>query len=289
MTGPIAAAGGVVWRDTNNAIEVALVHRPRYDDWTLPKGKLRPGETELTGGVREVDEELGAVVAVSRRVARVHYVSDGAPKTVTYWAMRWVDGEFTPTREVDQIRWLTPAKARAQLTYDLDRGVLRDFAALPVPDSTIVLVRHAHAGKRRAWTGTDHERPLDDLGRQQALSLAGTLRHFGPDHIVSADPLRCVQTLQPLAALVGIPVRVDPVFGDEQYVRSASATKTALLALAKPGQVSVVCSQGITIPSLVERLGPGVPHPDTRKGAAWVLSFVDGDVIAADYYEPSPP
>ncbi len=82
-------------------------------------------------------------------------------------------------------------------------------------------------------------------------------------------------------------VRIDPVFGDESYIRTRSATEDAVLALAKPGRVSIVCSQGVTIPGLVERLGRGVRPPDTRKGAFWVLSIVDGNVVSADYYEDS--
>jgi len=80
-------------------------------------------------------------------------------------------------------------------------------------------------------------------------------------------------------------VRIDPAFNDDAFARSASTTQTAVLALAKPGKVSVICSQGMTIPALVDRLGPGVGSSDTRKGAVWVLSMVDGDVVAADYYE----
>ena len=130
----VAAAGGVVWRGRRGDIEVALVHRPRYDDWTLPKGKLEDGESELAAAVREVGEELGAAVAVSRRVGRVHYRHDGAKKTVAYWAMRYLAGEFVPNDEVDAIEWLTPAHAAKRLTYAVDLPVLADFAALPVPD-----------------------------------------------------------------------------------------------------------------------------------------------------------
>ena len=98
-----------------------------------------------------------------------------------------------------------------------------------------------------------------------------------------------MQTVEPLAKTLGISVDIEPIFGDESYLSSWSLTHTALLALlTRPGRTSVVCSQGVTIPALIERTGPGVRHSDTRKGAAWVLSAVDGDVIAADYYDGAP-
>lgn len=265
------------------------MHRSRYDDWSLPKGKLSPGEHELAAAVREVGEETGSSVAVSRRIGRVRYLVGDTPKTVTYWAMQHTGGTFVPNDEVDRLDWLTPGKAAKRLSYDLDRSTVKDFAALPVPDSVVALVRHARAGRRRDWHGDDNLRPLDDTGIRQALYLGGLLRCFGPRRVVSAEPVRCMQTVEPLGAMLGLPVEVDPLFSDEHYVRSSAPTIDAVHALlAKPGGSTVICSQGVTIPSLIEVLSPGVRHADTPKGAVWVLSAVDGDVIAADYYEPSP-
>ena len=280
----VAAAGGVVWRDGTGDVEVALVHRPRYDDWSLPKGKLEHREPELSAAVREVGEELGATVAVSRRLGRVRYHHDGLKKTVVYWAMRHLDGAFVPGAEVDAVEWLSPAQAGKRLTYGVDRPVLADFAALPVPDSVIVLVRHAKAGKRSDWPGEDRLRPLDAAGVHQATDLVGLLRCFAPQQVISADVTRCVQTVEPLARSLGVDVRLDPAFADDSYVETPTATQTALLSLAKPGTVTVVCSQGTTIPGLIDDLGPGTDASDTRKGSAWALSLVDGDIIAADYY-----
>jgi 8-oxo-dGTP diphosphatase len=149
----------------------------------------------------------------------------------------------------------------------------------------IVLVRHGRAGKRSDWRGKDRERPLDQLGVEQAQRLVELLAHFGPDRIVAADLVRCAQTVKPLAKHLGLDVRTDPAFSDDEYARSPSRTEDAVLALAKPGRVSVVCSQGVAIPGLVERLGRGVVDSDTRKGAFWVLSIVDGNVVCTDYYE----
>ena len=281
----IRAAGGVVWRVHSGSVEVAVAHRPKYDDWSLPKGKLEPGESELDAAVREVGEELGVRVGVSRRIGTIGYeVADGT-KSVTYWVMRLAGGEFTANDEVDELDWLTPKRARERLTYHVDRRIMSDFAAVPLPDSLIVLVRHARAGKRSEWDGDDTRRPLDKAGRRQAIRLAELLGHFAPDRVYAGDLTRCVQTMEPLADALGVPIHTDRVFTDEVYDRSPVATEDAVLALAKPGKVSVVCSQGVTIPGLVERLGRGVVASDTRKGAFWVLSIVDGNVVSTDYYE----
>jgi 8-oxo-dGTP diphosphatase len=284
-TPSVRAAGGVVYRLRNGKFEVAVVHRPRYDDWSFPKGKLAEGETELCAAVREVGEELGVTVAVSRRLGDVRYEVPLGLKSVDYWVMRRVDGRFEPTDEVDAAEWLRPKAARELLSYDFDRRVLADFTAIPVPDSVVLLVRHARAGKRNEWRGTDRKRPLDVVGEGQAARLAKVLALFRPDRIVSADLVRCIDTVRPLADHLGVTVRVDPVFGDAEFADSPNATEDALLALAKPGKVTVVCSQGMTIPGLVDRLGRGVHDSDTRKGTFWALSVVDGNVVSTDYYD----
>jgi 8-oxo-dGTP diphosphatase len=275
----------VVWRNRHGKIEIAAIHRPRYDDWSLPKGKLDDGETELVAAAREVREEIGAQVAVSRRIGETSYDTPTGRKSVSYWAMRYLGGLFTPTGEVDGLDWLRPGDARELLSYDVDRRILADFEAVPLPDSVIVLVRHAKAGRRADWHGDDLDRPLDKTGRAQADRLAELLPLFAPDRIVSAEPVRCVDTVKPLAERLELGVRVDPAFGDVAYGASPDASEDALLALAKPGRVSVVCSQGDAIPGLVDRVGRGIADSTTRKGAFWVLSVVDGTIVSTDYYE----
>jgi 8-oxo-(d)GTP phosphatase len=282
---PITAAGGVVWRMRDGAPEILVVHRPGYDDWTLPKGKPMPDEPRLLAAVREVAEETGARVAVQQRVCTVTYWVDDVRKKVNYWSMRYLGGEFAPNDEVDEIAWLRVGRAHARMSYPADRAVLEDFDASPVADSVIVLLRHAKAGKRADWNGDDDQRPLDEHGTEQARALVALLENFAPTRIYAADRTRCVQTVQPLADRLDLDVRVEPAFSDEAYDGGAGGTATTLLALAKPGQVSVVCSQGYTIPSLIDRLGAGIRSSDTKKGAWWVLTVVDGDVIATDPYD----
>lgn len=269
----------------DGAPEVLVIHRPRYDDWTLPKGKLLPGESDLAAAVREVGEEVGSEVAVQQRMGTVKYLVGDARKKVTYWSMRHRDGDFVPNDEVDDVDWLRVGRAYQRLTYNVDRSVLRDYAATPVADSVIVLVRHAKAGKRNEWRGDDQLRPLDEHGERQAEILSTMLSFFAPTRIYAADLTRCIQTVEPLANALDQKVRIDPGFADETYEEGPSGTANRLLALAKPGEVSVVCSQGATIPSLIDHLGPGIRSSETRKGAWWVLTLVDGEVVSADHYD----
>jgi 8-oxo-dGTP diphosphatase len=117
----VEAAGGVVIRDG----KVLLVHRPRYDDWTLPKGKLDPGESFEDAALREVEEETGLRCSLGRELPSTRYEVDGRPKLVRYWLMT-PQGEspFTPNDETDEVRWLEPAEALRLLTHDRDRDVL---------------------------------------------------------------------------------------------------------------------------------------------------------------------
>ena len=122
--GPVLAAGGVVWRRTGTGdVEVVLVHRPRYDDWSLPKGKLEPGETWRDAAVREVEEETGLVCEPGRYLGATTYEHRGVPKEVRWWAME-AAGEARPANEVDAVRWATPEEAVELLSYDRDRELV---------------------------------------------------------------------------------------------------------------------------------------------------------------------
>jgi 8-oxo-dGTP diphosphatase len=280
------AAGGVVWRRTDGAIEIGLVHRPRYDDWALPKGKIADGETVLQAAVREVAEELGVTVAVTRRLSDIRYATAAGRKTVSFWAMRCVAEWPRPgDDEVDEVTWLAPEQARRLLSYDGERQVLAEFAARPVPDSVVLLVRHARAGKRSEWRGDDDKRPLDLVGEQQALALVPLLRAFGPQRIYAAPLERCVQTVRPLADALDLEVHTDDAFSDEVCERWPDAPVEAVRKLAEARAVSVVCSQGDTIPRILTALAPKAASVEPRKGSAWVLSVADGATVAADYYD----
>jgi 8-oxo-dGTP diphosphatase len=124
---PIEAAGGVLWRQSGDQRQFAIIHRPKYDDWTLPKGKLDPGETHEQAAMREVSEETGFSVELGAGLGDTFYEHDGRPKRVRYWSMRAAGGQFRPNTEVDDIHWLPLEDARRLLTYERDRAVLDRF------------------------------------------------------------------------------------------------------------------------------------------------------------------
>ncbi|MFJ9472864.1 NUDIX hydrolase [Streptomyces caniferus] len=123
---PIRAAGCVLWRraSSEDGLEIALVHRPKYDDWSHPKGKLKRGEDPLAGAVREVAEETGMECRPGAPLPTSFYLAGGRPKQVRYWAAEAVAGAFTPNREVDRMTWLSPADARSLLTQERDRPLV---------------------------------------------------------------------------------------------------------------------------------------------------------------------
>lgn len=262
--------------------EILLVHRPKYDDWTLPKGKLRRGEHPIVGACREVREETAVHPSVAVRLPTVSYVTRvGArptPKVVDYWTMTVVaDTGFTPGAEIDAIRWLPIRPALERLSYDHDVSVLSAFAALPSLSAPVVLLRHASAGDRHSWTGPDVDRPLDAAGMARAEELASILGCFHPARLVCAEPLRCRQTLAPLAEATGVPVDLDEAF-DESASPKVAARRLRDLA-RRPG-CTVVCSQRKVLPAALADLADGeVGAYRTAKGNGWVLAF-DGPRLA---------
>jgi 8-oxo-(d)GTP phosphatase len=296
----IRAAGGVLWRSANASsgdlnIEVAIIHRPRYDDWSIPKGKLVPGESDLEGAIREVTEETGYRVQIRRPLGEVKYEknSGGEPrtKTVRYWSMHAEGGMFSPSREVDQLRWLSVDEAIRLLTHDRDRDLIRAFAAGPVLTRSVLLVRHGSAGSRSGWSGDDQLRPLDDDGRAQADALVWLLTRFDVREIISAPPVRCIQTVEPLGAAVGLIIRQEPVLSEDDYYGREAEAITLLRSAGSDGTASVICSQGGVIPDLLTRLAgqDGVSLGGSfsaKKGSVWFLTFADQSLTTAEYFPP---
>jgi 8-oxo-dGTP pyrophosphatase MutT (NUDIX family)/broad specificity phosphatase PhoE len=290
----VLAAGGAVWRTTaDGSLETAVVHRPKYDDWSLPKGKLDPGEHPLQAAVREVGEETGLTVVVGRRSLRTRYAVEGDDKQVDYWLQQAVGGVFEPNSEVDELRWLSLPDAVAVVTRDHDRAVLADLLRNDVPRApTLLLVRHGSAGDRSDWDGPDELRPLDAKGRRQAARLAEVLSLFAPTAVLSAERTRCEQTVQPLAERLGLDVLPCRELGEEEYHADPQAGLAVVEQLMAPRNrpgVTVVCSQGGTIPSVLMALGvrwegvAGALWPPAAKGSTWALGGHPG-ALSADYY-----
>ncbi|MFE9575793.1 NUDIX domain-containing protein [Nocardia sp. NPDC006044] len=294
ITANIHAAGAVVWRRaSNDALEIAVVHRPKYQDWSLPKGKLDPGETPVLAAVREVREETGLDCTLGRYLGHVTYPVPGHRKLkrVDYWAAEVAGGEFIANDEVDVLDWYPLDRVMEQLSYPMDRQVLRAFTRLPASTRTMLLVRHAKAGRRDRFSGPDPLRPLDRSGQAQAQALVPNLLAFGASRIHSADPVRCVQTVTPLAEKLGVEIVLEPLLSETGYATAQDETRKRIIELVPDSGVPVICSQGKVIPDLLDwwaaRDGITLPSARNRKGSVWVLSFVDGRLVAADHLDRS--
>lgn len=295
----VHAAGAVLWRGTGGndpaAVEVAVVHRPHHDDWSLPKGKVDPGETRVDAAVREVAEETGFAAVLGRHLRTVRYPVGADDKVVEYWSACAGDGAFTPGEETDELRWLPPDAAAALLSYDADRDVLAAFGGLPARLRSLVLVRHGDAGRRADWQGPDGDRPLVDEGRAQAGRLAAMLARFGVGALYAVDKARCLQTFEPFAAAADLPITVVPEFADSRIAAEPAKAVACLADLVAGDVTAAVCAQGDGIPALVRALAAAagdrtvttnrrLADPPARKGSVWVLTFDDDVLAGADYY-----
>lgn len=292
---PIMAAGAVLWRpqDGTDTPEIAIIHRPRYDDWSLPKGKVDPGETDTVAAVREIEEETGFRSHLGRRLPTVTYPVDDGIKKVRYWAARAIGGEFSPNDEVDELKWLPADKALSELGYPHDRKVVRRFLKHFADTKTVLIVRHGTAGDKKRYRGDDRKRPLDKHGRAQAESLVGQLLAFGAAELFAADRVRCRQTLEPLAEELGVTIAAEPTLTEEAYAEDRKAARARILEIAETAGTPVICSQGKVIPDLVawwcERDGVRADKSRNRKGSTWVMSLAGGRLVAADHLSSALP
>jgi 8-oxo-dGTP diphosphatase len=287
----VLAAGTVLWRPGPAGPEIAVVHRPKYDDWSLPKGKVDPGEHLAVTAVRETAEESGFDGALGRFLGDVRYdvpsEAGQEPKVVSYWAMEARGGAFTPNAEVDQLRWLPSDEALEALSRPADRAPLQALLAAPAATTTVLLVRHGHAGRRSSWPGPDDLRPLNTLGLSEADAIASVLPAYRPVAVSAAAPLRCAQTVSPLAEAIGVAVEPAPDLSESAYDDHPEHAVAYVRGLAESGRTVAACSQGGVIPGLLATFwDPNTcgPRPrGARKGSVWVLSFAAGRLVAADY------
>jgi len=301
-TGVIHAAGAVLWRARAGGIETVLVHRPRYDDWSFPKGKSMPGEHVLLTAVREVEEETGVRAALGRRLATQTYPVEGQPKQVEYWAARPVSAEpFAPGDEVDDLAWLPLPAARERLSYPRDVSLLDSFTAGPADTAPVILLRHAAAVPKKVWRETGYDdlaRPLSDVGHQQARTLSELLSTFAPARVISSAARRCLDTVTPYAEKAGAPVTQEPAFtvdgrakdhcGDDWTVTRDARLRIA--AVVRSRRPVVICAhrQNLSwmLAEICEIAGAPVPDgPPLQRSAFWVLKFGGGRLVSAEQHQ----
>ena len=305
------AAGAVLWRRAAAGIELALVHRPRYDDWTFPKGKALPGEHVLLTAVREVAEETGVPVVLGRRLGTSRYRSGQRAKRVDWWAASpapppagqggaagpaAATAGFVPNDEVDELRWLPPAAARDTLTYPRDAALLEEFAAAPAGTAPLILVRHADARGKDAWRAAGHRddlaRPLTPRGQAQSRDLAEILACFGAIRVVSSAAERCLATMRPYAALTGAPLDSDAALTAGPDGTDTDAARQRMIKLAAAGEPVVICAHRENLPVMLAAAcdwlsAPVPPGPPLPKGGFWILHVAAGALVAAEQHDLS--
>ena len=312
MTDAILAAGAAIWRPAANTpqeaqepqgsegAEVLLVHRPKYDDWSLPKGKSEPGEHILLTAVREVWEETCVRPVLGPRLPTVEYISWGQPKRVSYWSAFGPGHEAAPGNEIDAVAWVPLDQAREQLADTHDEPVIS--AVRPRQTVPLILVRHASAGHKADWPGDDESRPLDAQGAADARALARLLACFAPTaRVISSPSLRCIETVRPFAAAFGGTVEAEARLAPpDRSAAFSSRTDLAdvlrrlLVDLVADRRPAVLCVHRENLPdalaTVCSALGAvaAMPaDPSLPKGGFWVAHAGAGGLAGLERYELS--
>jgi len=301
----VEAAGVVLVRHGEHGPEVAVVHRAKREDWSLPKGKLEKGERHDVAAVRETLEETGVRCVLGPSLGSRKYIALGAPKRVRYWRATVVDAAVRPPdAEIDEVVWLGRDAAHGLLTYDDDRALVD--VALAMPDTTpTIVVRHARATKRAEWRGSgdplaeeDSERPLSRFGAKQAAVVGSVLDAYRPGVVISSDARRCRDTVAPYADARGLTTRLVHALSEEGWAEDPGSTAAMVRELLHHHGSAVWCGHRPVLPTLLETLadelgllGPDGHLPDRlrpkmKPGAGIVVHrSPDGAAVQVDRFE----
>lgn len=286
----IRAAGALLWRENlQREVEIAVIHRPRYDDWSLPKGKIETGETALQCAFREVAEETGVRATFSRQLGSVEYEESGEKKRVIYWAAQasFSDSLFKPNNEVDDMIWLKPAEALEKVTHDSDREIISNFLKESAHTDTLIILRHTKALERGDWDEPDSQRTLNEHGFDQAQLLIKHLEPFALDEIYTSDYTRCVQTVTPLAHSRGLSITQVPSLNEEVFETDPTRSVSFANALKQDEKNILMCSHNPVIPTMLRGiLNTKLKNKDLIKlepGDAWIVHRVKGEIVGLDY------
>jgi len=284
----IESAGALVWRVRDDRLQVRLVHRPRYDDWSWPKGKLETGESLAAAAAREVAEETGKPVILGVPLPGLQYLTpEGRVKRVHYWAARRAardtDARALAARmpvaapspdEVDKLAWLDVDDAARRLTRKADRmpleALAEAYAGGQLATHVAVIVRHGQAVPRGAWHGPEQDRPLTPLGQAQAAAVVPVLAAFGVGAAVSSRWERCASTIDPYVRASGVRPEYADNLGEAQHERSPARVAATVRDLLDGGRSSVLCTHRPVLPTVLDVLGQ-----HSRRSVADVLPTRD--------------
>ncbi|WP_148611889.1 NUDIX hydrolase [Nocardioides rubriscoriae] len=278
----VRAAGVVAFRPGRR---VLLVHRPKYDDWSFPKGKLDRGEHATAAAVREVAEETGLHVRLCLPLRDQGYPVEVGHKTVHYWTGRVVGDDdvsgYRPNAEIDGVRWVAADDAVDLLTYDHDRETLAEAVKRRRRTQAVVVLRHGRARSRRAWRGDDAERPLLRAGELQAQRLVPLLAAYGVTRLVSSSSRRCRQTLEPFAATTGWDLETRRRLSEEgASPAGVRAVVDDALEAADAGRCVALCTHRPVLPEVFAALG--LADPGLEAGEMLVAHLRKGLVVGTE-------
>ncbi|NYJ02916.1 8-oxo-dGTP diphosphatase [Nocardioides thalensis] len=285
----VRAAGVVTFRPGR---EVLLVHRPKYDDWSFPKGKLERWEHPTAAAVREVAEETGLHVRLGPPLPDQRYPTGRRMKTVHYWTGRTVADDdvshYRPNDEIDDVRWVPVAEAADLLTYEFDRETLAHAKAVRRKTHALVVLRHAVARSRRTWRGDDRDRPLLRTGEAQADRLVPVLAAYDAAAVVSSASKRCVQTVQPYVETTGYELDTRKRLSEEGATEKA--VERIVEDLLSSGEGAVICTHRPVLPLVYDAIGLRAVQrePELAPGEMLVVHARKGVVVAVERHRVGP-
>ena len=288
MISPILAAGAVLWRKSEKKkIEVLIIHRPKYDDWTFPKGKAEIGEPLIACAYREVLEETNIETAFGPYLGEVEYLTNDGKKKVSYWAAKVIkEKEFNPNAEVDQLKWVEVKKVKELLTLNTDKKILEQFLKIEPDTKPFILLRHAKAVTRDEWQGEDDDRPLDSYGQNQAKRLLAMYQVFNLEQIHSSDAVRCYDTVIPIAKGLNIRLEVTGKLSEDTYKKDKEKAFDYAKELMKSNESVLLCSHNPILPKMFNKLTKK-SEVDADEGKllpadGWVIHRIGKEVIQID-------
>jgi 8-oxo-dGTP diphosphatase len=273
------SAGAVVFRPGK---QVLLVHRPKYDDWSFPKGKLERGEHVTAAAVREVAEETGLAVRLGVPLSSQRYPVNRGMKTVTYWTGRVLGDDdvsgYLVNYEIDDVRWVEIEKANEMLTYAYDRDTLGEAKKVRRATQPILLLRHGPARSRKVWRQDDRMRPLLQPGRLKAQKLVPVLAAYGVSRVVTSSSMRCLETVTPYADRIGGAIELEDRLSEEDATERSVGK--IVHDLVEDGRPAVLCTHRPVFPEVFKALG--LEDPKLDPGEMLVAQVRKGKVVATE-------
>jgi 8-oxo-dGTP diphosphatase len=286
----IMAAGAVVWRrNPEGKIEVAVIHRPAYDDWTLPKGKVEGSETLIACAFREIEEETGLKTRFGPYLGDTFYEVNGVPKVVRYWSAQVIagDDQSFDRSEVDELLWLPPKKTLEKLTIKDDRQIVKSFLKVKRDTTPLILLRHARALDRKEWSGDDGDRPLTEDGHRQVRKLMETLPPFGLTIIHTSDAIRCLDTARPIAQTLGVELVVSAKLSEYEYHRDKTSAEKYIKQLFQLDQAVLICGHNPMLTKIIKKMARRLDMYNgdfsLGKGDAFILHRSNGKIRSIDH------